>query len=109
MQLIEQIAGLTEKYEGHFQSEIRLTPQIFQLLNDLTLSSEIPSNFKVQLYAAMGYFVAPYDIFPEETFGAIGYVDDLMFALNVLHQIKDRTVYMEDGSLCGNRTVAVPN
>ena len=35
----------------------------------------------------MGYFIAPYDIYPEETFGPIGFVDDLLFGLVVLERI----------------------
>lgn len=37
----------------------------------------------------MGYFIAPYDLYSEETFGAIGYVDDLILSLTVLNEIKN--------------------
>ena len=87
MHFTDQIRAITQNYQGVFQFEIQHTPDIFQLLNDLTLSSEIPIHFQIKLYAAMGYFVAPYDIYPEETFGAIGYIDDLLFALVVIKEI----------------------
>jgi len=78
----------TQSYSGSFQHEIRLAPELFQLVNDLTLSSEIPEKRKYDLYVAMGYFVAPEDLFSEEIFGPIGYVDDLILVLHVLNLIK---------------------
>ena len=89
MQYLDYLTQMTSQYSGDFQDEIRLCPELFQLLNDLTLSNEIPSKYHCQLYAAMGYFIAPTDIFPEETFGPIGFADDILFALTVLNRVAD--------------------
>ena len=78
----------TKSYTGLFQHEIRLAPELFQLVNDLTLSNEIPEKRKYDLYVAMGYFIAPNDLFSEDIFGPIGYADDLILVLHVLKLIK---------------------
>lgn len=89
MEYIQYLERTTSQYDGTFSEEIRLCPKIFQLLNDLTLSKEVPVRFHCELYAAMGYFIAPYDIYPEDTFGPIGFVDDLLFSLVVLERLAE--------------------
>mgnify|MGYP003950489381 FL=1 len=37
---------------------------------------------------AMGYFIAPSDLYSEDIFGPIGYVDDILLSLYVLDSIK---------------------
>ena len=88
MDFPEHLRLETKSYTGLFQHEIRLAPELFQLVNDLTLSNEIPEKKKYDLYVAMGYFIAPNDLFSEEIFGPIGYVDDLSLVLHVLNLIK---------------------
>lgn len=88
MDFPEHLRLETKSYTGLFQHEIRLAPELFQLANDLTLSNEIPEKRKYDLYVAMGYFIAPNDLFSEDIFGPIGYADDLILVLHVLKLIK---------------------
>lgn len=89
MEFAEEINRNVQGYEGPFDSELRHTAEVFLLLNELTISNEISIKMRSRLYIAMGYFIAPYDLYSEETFGAIGYVDDLILILTVLNEIKN--------------------
>lgn len=88
MDFPEYLKTQTQGYSGSFQHEISLASELFQLANDLTLSIEIPENRKYDLYVAMGYFIAPNDLFSEDIFGPIGYIDDIILVLHVLELIK---------------------
>ena len=89
MDFPEYLKSQTQGYTGEFQHEIRLASDLFQLVNDLTLSAEVPTARKYDLYVAMGYFIAPNDLFSEDIFGPIGYVDDIILGLHVLELIKE--------------------
>lgn len=88
MEYSEHLATQVKGYNGKHAEVIKYAPQIFDLLGKLTLSTEIDLKDKKRLYLAIGYFVIPYDLYSEETFGPIGYIDDLLLSLHVLDELK---------------------
>jgi len=66
---------------------IRYTPDIFHLLVKLSCDKQISINSKAKLATAISYFVSPFDLIPEEFWGALGYVDDIALAALVLKDI----------------------
>jgi uncharacterized membrane protein YkvA (DUF1232 family) len=88
MDFLQHLKNETSEYQGDFERIIRLTPAIFSLLNSLSLNTEIPKEKVIEIYAAMGYFVAPLDLYSEELFGAIGYVDDIILSIRVIKHIE---------------------
>ena len=42
------------------------------------------------IYVTIGYFVIPQDLYSEDTFGPIGYIDDILLCIYVLKQIEDQ-------------------
>lgn len=90
MEYSEHIAVQVKDYSGKHSKVIKYAPQIFDLLGKLTLSTELDVKDKKMLYLAIGYFVIPYDLYSEETFGPIGYIDDLLLSLHVLDELKKK-------------------
>lgn len=66
---------------------IRFTPDLFHLLIKLSGDKQISVSSKAKLATAISYFVSPYDLIPEEFWGALGYVDDIALAALVLKDI----------------------
>lgn len=74
-------------YQGKHANIIKHAPELFELLSKLTLSNEIELKFKRMLYVTIGYFVIPNDLYSEDTFGPIGYIDDILISIHVLKEI----------------------
>ena len=47
------------------------------------------------VFAAIGYFFIPDDLFPEEKLGQIGYIDDIILSLHIINEIS-RSIYGYD-------------
>lgn len=90
MEYRDHLSIQVEGYSGKHAEIIKYAPQIFDLLGKLSLSTEIDLQDKKRLYLAIGYFVIPYDLYSEDTFGPIGYIDDLLLAIHVLNEIKKK-------------------
>lgn len=74
-------------YNGEFKEVILNAPKLYSLATELLKSSEITGQFRMQLLAAVGYFLIPDDIFPEEEHGPIGYVEDIMLLQYIFRNI----------------------
>ena len=74
-------------YDGDFKEVILNAPKLYSLATELLKSSEITGQFRMQLLAAIGYFLIPDDIFPEEEYGPIGYVEDIMLLQYIFRNI----------------------
>jgi len=68
-----------------------LVPDVFILLWRLTKDSRVTGKNKVLLGSAVAYYIFPFDIIPEALVGPIGYLDDLVFGVYVLHKILQDT------------------
>jgi len=82
--LQEQIAG----YSGEFDDILLLVPDFFRLLTNLLEDARVPKNARLLISAAIAYFVAPYDVQPEEVYGPLGYLDDLFLCTFVLRELR---------------------
>jgi len=54
---------------------IDYAPEIFQLLSELLNDKKLNPKERLMICATLGYFVASYDILPEEIYGPHGYID----------------------------------
>jgi uncharacterized membrane protein YkvA (DUF1232 family) len=73
--------------ENKWVDYILAAPDLFHLLCKLTADSEIPSNKKIKLAAAIAYFISPIDLLPEMFLGPIGYLDDIAVAAFILNDL----------------------
>lgn len=68
---------------------VRNAHNIFNSLNNLIKDEDLPSHLRLHCFVALGYFLIPDDIFPEDEHGAIGFIEDVMLAVFVLSEIED--------------------
>ena len=78
----------TSNYQGPHQEIITNSRHIFDLMVKVLDDQDLPLKYRSKLLSVIGYFILPKDLYPEEEFGAIGYVDDLMAAIFVLKEIE---------------------
>ena len=81
--LVENLDG----YEGEYAYFINCGPNLFNLLCDLLSQKEISRDMRLEISAAIAYYVAPDDIIPEEIYGPYGYIDDIFISVYVLWKI----------------------
>ena len=74
-------------YKGKFDEYIYYTPDFFQILCNLLDESVLSKNEKNMILCALGYFVAPNDVIPEEIYGPAGYIDDIFLCCHVLKHL----------------------
>ncbi len=77
-----------EDYGGKYSEIIIHGPKIYKLLCNLLESKNISSNDRNKICSAIAYFILPKDVFPEEVFGAKGYIDDIYLCLYILREIE---------------------
>ena len=87
--LIENLEG----YEGEYAYFINCGPNLFNLLCDLLSQNEISRELRLEISAAIAYYVAPDDIIPEEIYGPYGYIDDIFVSVYVLRKVAKQFGY----------------
>ena len=80
-------------FEGDYASFIDCGPNLFNLLCDLLPQKEIKKDMRLEISAAIAYFVAPDDIIPEEIYGPYGYIDDIFISVYILRKVADALGY----------------
>lgn len=83
--LVEEIKG----YKGKKEEIIELAPELFKLMTNLLEDHRTPNKAKPLVNAAIAYFVAPYDVIPEEVYGPIGFMDDIFLCLYVIKRLRE--------------------
>ncbi len=78
-----------DRFRGDFDNYIFYVPEFFKLLCDL-LNEDIEKEDRNKISCALGYFVAPEDVIPEEIYGPAGYIDDIFLCCFVLNDLKDK-------------------
>lgn len=78
-----------DKFRGEFDDFILHIPNFFRLLSNL-LNKDIDQKDRRKVNCALGYFVAPRDVIPEEIYGPLGYVDDMFLCCHVLKELKQK-------------------
>lgn len=79
----------TKDYSGNFEFVIKRSPQLYRLICDLLIDDQLDKEIRSNLFSAVGYFIIPKDLYSEEEFGPIGYIDDLMLVIFILKKIED--------------------
>ena len=80
-------------FEGDYASFIDCGPNLFNLLCDLLSQKEIKKDMRLEISAAIAYYVAPDDVIPEEIYGPYGYIDDIFISVYILRKVADEFGY----------------
>jgi len=78
-----------DNYRGNYERFIDYGPDLYKLMSDLLNDRSLNSKSRVKVCAALGYFVVPFDIIPEQIYGPHGYIDDIFLCSHVLKGIKE--------------------
>jgi uncharacterized membrane protein YkvA (DUF1232 family) len=78
-----------DNYRGEYESFIDYGPDIYELLTDILNEKSLNSKLRMKICAALGYFVVPFDIIPEQIYGPHGYIDDIFLCSYVLKEIQN--------------------
>lgn len=62
-------------------------PNIFKTLQGLIKDKDISTKNRLLVFACIGYFFIPDDLYPEEELGQIGYIDDILLSLTIFKEI----------------------
>ena len=81
-----------ENYEGEYASFIDCGPNLFKLLCDL-LDEDIDRETRLEINAAISYYVVPMDVIPEQIYVPYGYIDDIFISVYVLKKIAEKYSY----------------
>ena len=82
-----------DSFEENYASFIDYGPNLFVLLCDLLDDKRVNKQYRLEIGAAISYFVVPNDVIPEEIYGSYGYVDDIFVSVFVLRKIADKYGY----------------
>ena len=80
----ESLSEQIQSYKGKKGDLIELAPPLFKLLTNLLEDYRTPKKARPLINAALAYFVSPYDVYPEEVYGAEGFTDDIFLCLYVV-------------------------
>ena len=75
------------EYEGVHHEILRISPRFFRLFCTMLHDERVSWEARLFVDAALAYFVVPSDIIPEETFGELGYIDDVFLCAYVLNEL----------------------
>ena len=81
-----------DTYNGEYASFIDCGPNLFKLLCDL-LDEDIDKESRLEINAAISYYVVPMDVIPEQIYGPYGYIDDIFISVYVLKKIAEKYSY----------------
>jgi uncharacterized membrane protein YkvA (DUF1232 family) len=78
-----------ENYQGVHYEIIQKAPLLYDSAVKLLKDVQVTSQFRQKLLAAIGYFIIPNDIYPEDEHGPIGYVEDVMLLIHIFREINN--------------------
>ncbi len=90
---LEMVEDDVRYYKDEFWEIIKLAPPMFKLFVNLLRDPDVPAKSKPIINATIAYFVAPLDVIPEELYGSVGYLDDLMLCAWSLKRLEDEVGY----------------
>lgn len=78
-----------ESYQGEYASFIDHGPYLFKLLTEVLNDSKVSQDLRLEISAAIAYYVVPMDVIPEQVYGPYGYIDDIFITVYVIKKIED--------------------
>lgn len=82
-----------ENYDGDYASFIDCGPNLFKLLSDILEEEIIDQESRLEISAAIAYYVVPMDVIPEQIYGPYGYIDDIFISVYVLNNLAEKYGY----------------
>ena len=76
---------------GKTAEDLLLVPDVFILRWRLVNDGRVSGKNKVLLGSGIAYYIFPIDLIPEAFVGPIGYLDDLVFGVYILHRVMTDT------------------
>ncbi|GIU69270.1 MAG: hypothetical protein KatS3mg002_0506 [Candidatus Woesearchaeota archaeon] len=73
--------------QGQDISMIKYIPDFFKILSDMLDYEEVDKESRILINAALGYFVSPDDVLPDDIYGPEGYVDDVFLCTYVIRKL----------------------
>lgn len=80
-------------YEGDYASFIDHGPTLYKLLTDVLDEKSINNDMRLEISAAIAYYVIPMDVIPEQIYGPYGYIDDIFISAYVIKKIANELGY----------------
>lgn len=77
-----------DTYRGDYERFVDYGPDLFKLLTKVLNEKSLNPKIRVKVCAALGYFVVPFDIIPEQIYGPHGYIDDIYLCTFILKEIQ---------------------
>ena len=84
----ELLVDHVRDYRGEGDEIVNLAPDLFRFLTNLLEDSRVDAAARRLICAALAYFVAPYDVEPEEIYGPRGFVDDVYLCASVARELR---------------------
>ena len=75
------------QFHGPIKEYVFYLPSLFKLLTDILNNNKLSADDRKLIFCALGYFVTPDDIIPEEIYGPAGYIDDIFLCSWVLKKL----------------------
>ena len=82
-----------DSYRGEYERFVDHGPDLFKLLTEILNQKSVNSDIRLKVSAALAYYVAPFDIIPEQIYGPHGYIDDVFICAYVIKDIADELGY----------------
>lgn len=82
-----------DSYRGEYERFVDYGPDLFRLLTEILNQKSVKSDIRLKVSAALAYYVAPFDIIPEQIYGPHGYIDDVFICVYVIKDVADELGY----------------
>ena len=80
-------------FDEDYDSFIDYGPNLYKLLCDCLNSPKLNSELRLNISAAIAYYVVPMDVIPEQIYGPYGYIDDIYISVFVLRKVAHELGY----------------
>lgn len=80
---------VTSEYTGEYNEIIKHTASVYDCLVLLLDDPDIDQSRRNKIFAVIGYFIIPQDLYPESIHGPKGFIDDVLLALSILKDTAD--------------------
>jgi uncharacterized membrane protein YkvA (DUF1232 family) len=83
----KQVRDEIAHYRGRFAEQVWLVPDLFHMFGNLLEDGRVDDDARHLITASLAYFVTPFDIFPEEIYGAEGWMDQAYLCLWTVREL----------------------